>query len=107
MASSRSFSFNASQLATLPPSSQVRRTIWRSRRAPSTGGFTCRRKRVIQDVFRHLAIDQARTDAIAAEVINAYDQGRKVLVLTAHRKYRCHPKSYRISARAAADMAAR
>ena len=36
----------------------------------------------IQDVFRHLAIDQARTDAIAAEVVNAYDQGRKVLVLT-------------------------
>ncbi len=36
----------------------------------------------IQDVFRHLAIDQARTDAIAAEVINTYGQGRKVLVLT-------------------------
>ncbi|MDO9013267.1 MAG: DEAD/DEAH box helicase family protein, partial [Polynucleobacter sp.] len=36
----------------------------------------------IQDVFRHLAIDQARTNAIAAEVVNAYDQGRKVLVLT-------------------------
>ncbi|MEQ1591723.1 MAG: DEAD/DEAH box helicase family protein [Thiobacillaceae bacterium] len=36
----------------------------------------------IQDVFRHLAIDQARTAAIAAEVINAYGQGRKVLVLT-------------------------
>jgi len=36
----------------------------------------------IQDVFRHLAIDQARTDAIAAEVITAYGQGRKVLVLT-------------------------
>ena len=36
----------------------------------------------IQDVFRHLAIDQARTNAIAAEVINAYGQGRKVLVLT-------------------------
>ncbi|KVW95467.1 TOTE conflict system archaeo-eukaryotic primase domain-containing protein [Thiobacillus denitrificans] len=36
----------------------------------------------IQDVFRHLAIDQARTDAIAAEVENAYGQGRKVLVLT-------------------------
>jgi superfamily II DNA or RNA helicase len=36
----------------------------------------------IQDVFRHLAIDQARTDAIAAEVFNAYGQGRKVLVLT-------------------------
>ena len=36
----------------------------------------------IQDVFRHLAIDQARTAAIAAEVITAYGQGRKVLVLT-------------------------
>jgi len=36
----------------------------------------------IQDCIRHLAIDQARTDAIAAEAINAYGQGRKVLVLT-------------------------
>jgi len=36
----------------------------------------------IQDVFRHLAIDQARTDAIAVEVQDAYQQGRKVLVLT-------------------------
>ena len=36
----------------------------------------------IQDVFRHLANDLARTEAIAAEVKNAFDQGRKVLVLT-------------------------
>jgi len=36
----------------------------------------------IQDVFRHLANDRARTDAIAAEVRDAYRQGRKVLVLT-------------------------
>ncbi len=36
----------------------------------------------IQDVFRHLANDQSRTDAIAADVASAYDQGRKVLVLT-------------------------
>jgi superfamily II DNA or RNA helicase len=36
----------------------------------------------IQDVFRHLANDQARTDAIAAEVRDAVGQGRKVLVLT-------------------------
>ncbi len=36
----------------------------------------------IQDVFRHLANDQARTEAIAAEVRDAVDQGRKVLVLT-------------------------
>lgn len=36
----------------------------------------------IQDVFRHLANDLARTDAIATEVTAAYEQGRKVLVLT-------------------------
>jgi len=36
----------------------------------------------IPDVFRHLAIDQARTAAIAAEVRDTYRQGRKVLVLT-------------------------
>jgi superfamily II DNA or RNA helicase len=36
----------------------------------------------IQDVFRHIANDLARTEAIAAEVRNAYAQGRKVLVLT-------------------------
>ena len=32
----------------------------------------------IQDVFRHIATDQTRTDAIAAEIVKAYDQGRKV-----------------------------
>lgn len=36
----------------------------------------------IQDVFRHLATDQARTEAVAAEVCTAFQQGRKVLVLT-------------------------
>ncbi len=36
----------------------------------------------IQDVFRYLASDQARTEAIAAEVRDAVGQGRKVLVLT-------------------------
>jgi superfamily II DNA or RNA helicase len=36
----------------------------------------------IQDVFRHLAIDQERTDSIAVEIRDAYQQGRKVLVLT-------------------------
>jgi superfamily II DNA or RNA helicase len=41
----------------------------------------------IQDVFRHLAIDQARTDAIATEVQEAYQQGRKVLVLTERTKH--------------------
>ena len=36
----------------------------------------------IQDVFRHLANDLARTQAIAAEAATAFEQGRKVLVLT-------------------------
>ncbi len=36
----------------------------------------------IQEVFRYLASDLARTEAIAAEVKDAYEQGRKVLVLT-------------------------
>jgi superfamily II DNA or RNA helicase len=36
----------------------------------------------IQDVFRRLANDQARTIAIASEVGDAFGQGRKVLVLT-------------------------
>ncbi len=36
----------------------------------------------IQDVFRHLARDQSRTAAIAAEVMDAIPQGRKILVLT-------------------------
>lgn len=36
----------------------------------------------IQDVFRHLATDQVRTQAIASEVHAAVQQGRKVLVLT-------------------------
>jgi len=36
----------------------------------------------IQDVFRHLAADAARTNAIAHVVTRAYRDGRKVLVLT-------------------------
>lgn len=36
----------------------------------------------IQDVFRQLAIDNVRTAAIAAQIENAFSQGRKVLVLT-------------------------
>lgn len=36
----------------------------------------------IQNVFRHLAEDQNRTEAIAAEVNAAYERGRKVLLLT-------------------------
>ncbi|WP_371766285.1 DEAD/DEAH box helicase [Massilia sp.] len=36
----------------------------------------------IQDVFRHIATDQVRTQAIALDVQTAVQQGRKVLVLT-------------------------
>ena len=36
----------------------------------------------IQEVFRHIAHDNERTAAIAAEVISAFNLGRKVLVLT-------------------------
>jgi len=36
----------------------------------------------IQDVFRHLANDQARTAAISGEIEHAFSQSRKVLVLT-------------------------
>lgn len=36
----------------------------------------------IQEVFRHLVQDQARTNTIAAEVLEAFRQGRKILLLT-------------------------
>jgi superfamily II DNA or RNA helicase len=36
----------------------------------------------IQEVFRTLAVDDARTARIAGEIVDAYQQGRKVLVLT-------------------------
>ena len=36
----------------------------------------------IQEVFRHLVQNPSRTEAIAAEIKKAFDQGRKVLVLT-------------------------
>ena len=36
----------------------------------------------IQDVFRHLANDWARTTAISGEIEHAFSQGRKVLALT-------------------------
>jgi superfamily II DNA or RNA helicase len=36
----------------------------------------------IQDVFRHLAQDAARTSAIASAITDAFRQGRKVLALT-------------------------
>ena len=36
----------------------------------------------IQDVFRHLAQDPVRTAVLATAIIDAFQQGRKVLVLT-------------------------
>src|SRR5690606_29033978 len=36
----------------------------------------------IQDVFRHIANDAERTGKIVAETLNAFNLGRKVLVLT-------------------------
>jgi len=36
----------------------------------------------IQEVFRTLAIDDARTVRIAEEIVGAYERGRKILVLT-------------------------
>ena len=36
----------------------------------------------IQDVFRHISIDEDRTANIASEVVSAFNLGRKVLVLT-------------------------
>lgn len=36
----------------------------------------------IQEVFRNLAVNQERTAAIAAEILSAFADGRKVLVLT-------------------------
>ncbi|MCA1770954.1 MAG: DNA helicase, partial [Halomonas sp.] len=36
----------------------------------------------IQAIFRHLAQDDARTEAITDDIADAYDAGRKILVLT-------------------------
>jgi phosphoheptose isomerase len=36
----------------------------------------------IQDLFRLLAADQARTQAIASDILTSYREGRKILVLT-------------------------
>ena len=41
----------------------------------------------IQEVFRTLAIDEARTARIAEEIVDAYQQGRKILVLTERTKH--------------------
>jgi superfamily II DNA or RNA helicase len=69
----------------------IRYTAARSTDAPRDLGVTPRVRSVridlppesgIQEVFRCIASDQLRTAAIAAEAREAFDQGRKVLVLT-------------------------
>lgn len=45
-------------------------------------GHAALRDAAIQDVFRDLAADQNRTNAIANAALDSYGQGRKVLVLT-------------------------
>ncbi len=67
--------YTAARPASAPRDLQVvpRSCIARINLSPEAG---------IQDVFRHLASDQERTDAIAAEVSGAFGEGRKVLVLS-------------------------
>jgi len=36
----------------------------------------------IQDVFRHIVVDKDRNDLIVEAIVNAFNLGRKVLVLT-------------------------
>jgi superfamily II DNA or RNA helicase len=59
-----------------------RRMTWWYCRDHALLGSTCRRSRGFRRCFGHLASDRSRTEAIAAEVRKAFDQGRKVLVLT-------------------------
>ena len=41
----------------------------------------------IQDIFRHIADDAGRTEAVAAAITQAFGEGRKVLVLTARTEH--------------------
>jgi superfamily II DNA or RNA helicase len=67
--------YTAAQPAGAPHDLEVVPRSWFSRiDLPAEAG--------IQDVFRHLANDQARTEAVAEEAKHAYEAGRKVLVLT-------------------------
>ncbi len=67
--------YTAAKSATAPRDLEVvPRSLYARIDLPSEAG--------IQDVFRNLANDTARTHVIAAEVQIAYNQGRKVLVLT-------------------------
>ncbi|MDZ4125242.1 MAG: DEAD/DEAH box helicase family protein [Hydrogenophaga sp.] len=65
----------AARPASAPHDLEVVPRSWFARiELPDTAG--------IQDVFRHIAMDMARAEAIAVEIAAAFEQGRKVLVLT-------------------------
>ena len=67
--------YTAAKPATAPRDLEVVPRLWGAH-------IDLPREAGIQDVFRHLANDQARTDAIAAEISGAFGQGRKLLVLS-------------------------
>jgi superfamily II DNA or RNA helicase len=67
--------YTAAESAKAPRDLEVAPRLWDDR-------IDLPREAGIQEVFRHLANDQERTDAIAAEISGAFGQGRKVLVLS-------------------------
>jgi hypothetical protein len=67
--------YTAAESASAPRDLEVAPRLWDAR-------IDLPREAGIQEVFRHLAKDQERTDAIAAEISGAFGQGRKVLVLS-------------------------
>ena len=67
--------YTAAKAATAPCDMEVVPQLWDAR-------IDLPREAGIQEVFRFLANDKERTDAIAAEVSSAFVQGRKVLVLS-------------------------
>ena len=67
--------YTAAESASAPRDLEVAPRLWDAR-------IDLPREAGIQEVFRHLANDQERTDAIAAEISGAFGQGRKVLVLS-------------------------
>ena len=67
--------YTAAESASAPRDLEVAPRLWGAH-------IDLAREAGIQEVFRHLANDQERSDAIAAEISGAFGQGRKVLVLS-------------------------
>jgi superfamily II DNA or RNA helicase len=67
--------YTAAESASAPRDLEVAPRLWGAH-------IDLAREAGIQEVFRHLANDQERSDAIAAEISGAFAQGRKVLVLS-------------------------